>query len=266
MALFSSKENCVICGEKTKNLKIKDGYVCKKCLQRCTGIEYVLNPAFGSAFLNKKNKEVTKEDILGLLEKRGNNLDELDNFNTTKQVSVYLEIDEVQRKCLIPDGSIGKKINPKIFSFDEIVEYELVEDEESIIKGGLGKAIAGGVLFGGVGAVVGGVTGKKKTKTVVNSLKIKITLNNLNYPNVYINLITTQTKTDSFIYKNAYDSAQQILSMLSIIQNGNNENSIEKNTESNSSLEQIKTLKELLDMGAITEEEFNAKKKELLNL
>ncbi|NAT20652.1 hypothetical protein DC087_16340 [Clostridioides difficile] len=31
-------------------------------------------------------------------------------------------------------------------------------------------------------------------------------------------------------------------------------------------LEKIKTLKELLDMGAITEEEFNAKKKELLNL
>lgn len=40
---------------------------------------------------------------------------------------------------------------------------------------------------------------------------------------------------------------------------------VNKNTE-NDVFEQVKKYKELLDMGIITEEEFNKKKKELLNL
>ncbi len=39
-----------------------------------------------------------------------------------------------------------------------------------------------------------------------------------------------------------------------------------KESNTNSSLDEIKKLKELLDCGAITQEEFDSKKKELLNL
>jgi len=48
-------------------------------------------------------------------------------------------------------------------------------------------------------------------------LKIKIAVRDMNNPNSYINLITTSTKTDSFIYKNSYEVAQKILSMLQIV-------------------------------------------------
>ncbi|WKK93250.1 SHOCT domain-containing protein [Clostridioides difficile] len=62
----------------------------------------------------------------------------------------------------------------------------------------------------------------------------------------------------------AYSSAQEILSVLAIIVKDNEAVNIQNN--SNDAIQQVKGLKELLDLGAITEEEFNTKKKELLNL
>ncbi|EPZ54444.1 hypothetical protein H477_3583 [[Clostridium] sordellii ATCC 9714] len=49
-----------------------------------------------------------------------------------------------------------------MYNYKDIIEFELLEDGESITKGGLGRAVAGGVLLGGVGAIVGGVTGIEK--------------------------------------------------------------------------------------------------------
>ncbi len=62
----------------------------------------------------------------------------------------------------------------------------------------------------------------------------------------------------------AYSSAQEILSVLAIIVKDNEAVNIQNN--SNDAIQQVKGLKELLDLGAITDEEFNTKKKELLNL
>lgn len=67
----------------------------------------------------------------------------------------------------------GGKKNPKIYKYSDIVDYELLEDGESITKGGLGRAVVGGALFGGVGAVVGGVTGHKKKYSCMHEFKNK---------------------------------------------------------------------------------------------
>ena len=81
----------------------------------------------------------------------------------------------------------------------------------------------------------------------------------------YINLINVKTKTNSIGYERAYAEAQEILSILAIILKD-----IEKKREeinnNNSNADEILKYKNLLDLGAITEEEFNTKKKELLNL
>jgi hypothetical protein len=42
---------------------------------------------------------------------------------------------------------LGTKKNPKIYNYSDIVDFELLEDGESITKGGLGRAITGGLLF-----------------------------------------------------------------------------------------------------------------------
>ena len=94
-------------------------------------------------------------------------------------------------------------------------------------------------------------------------MQIKITLNDLSNPVVYINFIETEFKKDGIVYKEAYNSAQKVLSLLQIICTSNNKGN-EENTDY-SRAEEIKEFKELLDIGAITQEEYDKKKKELLN-
>ena len=58
---------------------------------------------------------------------------------------------------------------------------------------------------------------KKQTINTCTKLQIKITVNNMNAPTVYVNLIGGETKPDGFIYETAYNSAQNILSVLQVI-------------------------------------------------
>ncbi|WP_462391929.1 hypothetical protein [Clostridium cadaveris] len=137
---------------------------------------------------------------------------EFEDFISTSEVKGYIKFNDDTKQILI-----SPKFNPRIINYSDILDFELIEDGETVVtKGGLGKAVAGGVLFGGVGAIVGGTTSKKKSITSISGLKIKIVVKDMNNPNSYINLITTSTKTDSFIYKNSYEIAQKILSMLQI--------------------------------------------------
>lgn len=256
MGLFSKKEICSICNENEGKQKIAEGYVCKECLKLCGGFY----PA------NKPFKLASKNDIQTAINNNRKNKDLVSMFSTTNKIGNYIEFDEGKRLWLVPDGFNGKKINPKVFSYDDIIDYELLEDGESVTKGGLGRAVVGGVLLGGVGAVVGGVTGKKKTKTLINSLKIKITVNNISIPSVYIGLLMTQTKSNSIIYKAAYSQAQQILSMLSII---SSKREIERNEESVQPIsvsDELIKLKALLDDGVLTKEEFETQKNKILSI
>ncbi len=65
-------------------------------------------------------------------------------------------------------------------------------------------------------------------------------------------------------YKAACKNAQEVLSMLNVITNQQAENNDRGDTIS--SADEIKKYKELLDSGTITKEEYEAKKKQLLEL
>lgn len=165
-----------------------------------------------------------------------------------------------------------------IYRYTDLLAYELLEDDSQITKGGLGRAIVGGVAFGGVGAIVGGVTGKKKTKKIVDSMMIKITVNDIENPMLVIPFITKPTKIKSKDYKAAHTDAHKMLSMLAVI-TAKAEQQLSpdvliqlQQAESNQTpditdpFEEVKKLKELLDMGIINEEEFELKKNDLLKL
>ena len=135
---------------------------------------------------------------------------------------------------------------------------------------GVGKLIkfVGGALFGGIGAVVGGLTGGKKVKEVVKSLKVKIVLDNKIVPAEYIELLTTEFKKDGFVYRVAKQQAEDIVAILASIvaENEKNQGNNSNVQNINDPITEVKRYKELLDNGIITQEEFEKKKKELLNL
>lgn len=115
----------------------------------------------------------------------------------------------------------------KTYSFDDLVGYELLEDNSSVTKGGAGKAIAAGVagsliynpLVGAVSSVAGGITSKRKSKRVVESMYIRVSVRDSSRPCVMIPLITKPTKIKSSAYKSAFNKANTTLSALNIIAN-----------------------------------------------
>lgn len=261
MGFFDLKVKCAICDNDVGLNRFqlsKNVWICPNCLKKLGGTAVF-------PILKKMNINEIKEKL--------NNTNEaLSNFVITKKIGDYIYFDEENKKWTIPQGMFKKAIDGnRIFSYTDILNYELIEDGNSISKGGVGRAIVGGVLFGGAGAIVGGSTGHKQKQTCTK-LQIKITLNNVNHPIEYITFISTETKKDSFIYTSSFNFAQQILSMLNIICQSNsteNRKEIQEQLTSNSNFsvtDEIKKYKELLDMGAITQEEYERKKKELLNL
>ena len=236
---------CPICNTKA-TIKLADDRICQYCYNK------------GMPFLREYRHayKLKVEEIREAIELYNENKIKYEKFNPTVKVGYLVYFDETNKFWLKPK-------HPKIYDYDDILEYELLEDGDTVTKGGLGRAIVGGALIGGVGAIVGGVTGKRTSKKVVSILSIKITTKDMNKPVVYIDLISKRTKSNSLAYHNAYLNAQKILSILAIITS--EDSKVQQNTSNLSFTDEILKLKDLLDKNIITEEEFIKGKEKILN-
>lgn len=114
-------------------------------------------------------------------------------------------------------GSKNKVGVNKWYPFSDLVSYDLLEDDALITSGGVGQALVGGAVFGSFGAVAGAITGKRVQKKRIESLYIKVTLNNFDTPCILIPLVTKPIKTNSREYQTAFEEAHKILSVLDVI-------------------------------------------------
>jgi len=96
----------------------------------------------------------------------------------------------------------------------------------------------------------------------LRAVEYKNTLNNLESPFKFLHLIDYPTPKDDLNYTLAYNDAQKIVMLFKVM------STCENNTQETNQnpYEELKQLKELLDLRIITAEEFERKKKELLNL
>ncbi|MFJ7698661.1 hypothetical protein [Lysinibacillus fusiformis] len=83
--------------------------------------------------------------------------------------------------------------------FKDVLSIEIVEDGVSITRSSrrsqLGGALRGGVLAGGVGAIIGGTTGTKTTTETVKTIDILITVNEIQNPIYMINFYSEMNAT-----------------------------------------------------------------------
>ena len=260
MALFGKKEVCPICGSAMKGLfhvKLKDGKaLCKDCTQK-TFLDSEMFPF------------MTSEDVKEHLAYRENNRQKHNSFTPNRQISAAFGTVQIDDSKNLWSYSVDKKMdNPPIFSFSDIVDYELTEDGETITKGGVGSAAVGGLLFGSTGAVVGGLTGSKKTKTVVKSIRIRVSLQNKYTKKIEFEFIPfgTEYKVGSMTYDLYKDEARSLLSLLDSMCEQAAQSLAAQPQTAFSEADEIMKFKQLLDSGIITEEEFQAKKKQLLGI
>lgn len=254
MGFFSLVVVCDICGEKVGWHRYelrKDEWICSNCLKKCGGL--------------LKFVELQKLSIPEIQEIAGYKKIEKSNIamNPTKTIKNYLQIDE-DNKLIKVFEDVNKAItNEYVLPYTDILSYELIENGSSIVKSGLGSTIAGGILLGNIGSVIGANLGKRSLNDMCNELVLKITTKNMDTPVVYIAYINSKIAKDAEEYKIAISDAQECVSILQIIIEATNDNPNSKN-DYESHIVKIRELAKLKDEGILTESEFGDKKNELL--
>lgn len=104
-----------------------------------------------------------------------------------------------------------------IVPFSIVRGYSVVQDDDVIQGGTLGAAAVGGILLGGVGAMIGAAGGKRKMKKQVNTMALRIDLNDLDMPCVMVTYIGKPTKTTSGEYKKAVQGMQEAMSCIDLL-------------------------------------------------
>lgn len=203
-----------------------------------------------SAMVNRQEDKKEQKIVLSVKKPFSKNLD---SITLRRDVNNYFYV--------------SKKFDPNAtkFKFERFewggssMTQETITTGDVKTKGRTGQALAGGLLFGGAGASIG-AAGKRNSKINTRSTTT-----------------TTEIGSDGKLFlRNVEDnSIKEVNVFLNSAQASNLERfiaNIDYNENSNvatneiSSTQQLIELKELLDLGIITQEEFDQKKKELLGL
>ena len=146
----------------------------------------------------KENANKKKEDKLARIK-----------HSASKCVGDYLYVDEPNKLWCVPT------VSTKQYAFSDLLDFDIVEN---------GDVVWGGSLLGtAVGAMAGGITGAlmgataSKPNAICESLSIKLSVNSIDNPIIYIKLITSQTNKDWPDYKKAAAIAEEICGVLAVI-------------------------------------------------
>lgn len=109
-----------------------------------------------------------------------------------------------------------------IHSFDDIIDVDIYENGSSMTKSNtasvIGRSVAGS-LVNPVGAIIGGVTAKKKTVEIIDSMEVQITIKDERNPLLKIKIpIPKHTKKDSKEYKKAIEKARTTVAAIKNLQ------------------------------------------------
>lgn len=168
--MFGKKERCAICGEKLSftAIQINGGSICPACNRLSTG-----SPLASVEQVKKAWEE---------------NHNRFRNFKPGMVISDFasgfLFIDPEQKMFYL-SNSKKTKLEPVVFKSSEINAFKIEQVGQKTItktKGGIGRAVVGGALFGTAGAIVGAATAKQETKEVggVPILYVDLSINGMN--------------------------------------------------------------------------------------
>ena len=160
-----------------------------------------------------------------------------------------------------------------------MLSSEIFVDGETITKTArgsqLGGALIGGLALGGVGAIIGGLSGKTRSSEKVKRVDLRITVNSTKSPLHDINFMDIEGKKDGIVYKSAMDQARHWHGLIAVlIKMADNEDSSKEGFESLSKekgdstaslADELSKLSDLRDKGVLSEEEFSIQKQKLLS-
>lgn len=234
---------CPVCGGKLGLLnreKSADGLICAGCS----------NFFFSKLGIRAaKQPTVALADYWATLEQRRKVFKETDSIYDGD--ALFVSIDKPNRLFCI--GHRGGDKGPRmIYSFDEVAGYESDALDDLTVtetKGGIGRAMIGAAVAGPVGAIVGATTAKTETRKGRSKESVSI----------HFALSLGESNLPTAVYPGGMTA---FLKRCKVSQ----EKPQAATPAASSAADELLKFKRLLDMGAITESEYNAKKAQLLGL
>lgn len=160
----------------------------------------------------------------------------------------------------------------RLIRYGDIIESEIIAGGATITKTSrtsqLAGAAVGGLLLGGIGAVIGGVSGTKVTSQDVKDVWLKLLINDTSNPVHLIDFIEG-AGVDRTVPKIALQEAQKWHDLVSVIIKQAGQEAESTSTGQSSAVqasfaEQISKLSELHKLGALTDDKFTNAKNKLL--
>src|SRR5690554_4403182 len=188
----------------------------------------------------KKQEKIIRDQLVA--QGYSEAMSQLSNFTISQQCLTLnfvcsLHYDESQNKLAIikrlddlaSNGSPQFAL-PHVYASKDIIEVQIVEDGSTIMQqhndSTISRAVVGGILAGGAGAVVGAMTGKMVPEFVVSKLGIRIHVNDKQHPSYYVPLIdfSEPQKIGDFDYNGKLEIANHWFSLLkAMIRDAQNE-------------------------------------------
>jgi hypothetical protein len=204
-------------------------------------------------------------------------LDNLKDFTATQQVmsengNTGLAFDEERKKlCLIRQGSGGT--TNKVIGYESVIASEIFEDGAAVTRtvrsSQVGGAVVGGLLLGGVGALVGGLSGKTQTTNKSKRVELRLTINDTVTPIHDVGFLSMEVMRGSFMHKQAMEQARHWHALIEVlIKRADMEDKATLATSQpkafSSIADELKKLVELRETGVLNPDEFQREKTKLL--
>ena len=157
----------------------------------------------------------------------------------------------------------------KKIPYKKLINFELATDSKQTLIQGKGMSSATGAVVGTLafgplgciaGSVVGASAGNKKIIEKGKTIHVNLHIDDLENPLVVIDCYFA-----ALPYETCLANAKELIAVLDTIKHRTNKKP-QSSEEEKSSLSDLEKLAELRDKGIITEEEFQAKKKQILGL
>jgi len=163
-----------------------------------------------------------------------------------------------------PDSSDGYELRS-----DNLLAAEVLEDGETVTHAHRGRqiggAMVGGLVAGSVGALIGGLGAKQKTRNKISSISLRLTIRNASAPIVELVFFAWPGGMDVGPLSNkANDMASEWCARMEIVMREDVSTESPKLAASTSNAEQLEKWAALLESGHITASEFDDQKRKLL--
>lgn len=190
----------------------------------------------------------------------------IDDFSATQKVmggdgNTGLAIDEQRKKvCLIDNRQ--QTVSLRVVSYKDLLSSEIFEDGATVTKtvrsSQIGGALIGGLALGGVGAIIGGLSGKTKTSGKVKKFALRLTVNDTKNPLHDVNFLYQGTQARH------WHGLVEVLIKRADTEDKTNITNSTPQIQPASIADEIKKLAELRDSGVLSVDEFQQQKARLL--